>query len=191
MVASSASLAKVASSKFHYRPSTSLARDVGQSTLIPLLEWRNGTRDTSQSDEGVRSSQFTLGIVIWTSSTYIYHNLEPMDGCLLTLAIPSNWDLFHSFKHVYFNRIFTQVGFGSLAITAQISLTLLQRQLQRLAACLEREIWSLRTHCLVFDNEGLATVKSSCKSMKMLNLSKCNHDISHIGLTSQTNGAET
>ncbi|XP_027332535.1 F-box/LRR-repeat protein 3-like [Abrus precatorius] len=43
-------------------------------------------------------------------------------------------------------------------------------------------------HCLGIDDEGLATLKASCKSMKMLNLSKC-QNISHIGLTSLTNGA--
>ncbi|KAK7300856.1 hypothetical protein RJT34_11707 [Clitoria ternatea] len=44
-------------------------------------------------------------------------------------------------------------------------------------------------HCLGIDDEGLLTLKACCKSMKMLNLSKC-QNISHIGLTSLTNGAQ-
>ncbi|KAJ1437524.1 Leucine-rich repeat [Sesbania bispinosa] len=44
-------------------------------------------------------------------------------------------------------------------------------------------------HCLGIDDEGLATLQASCESMKMLNLSKC-QNISHIGLTALTNGAQ-
>ncbi|KAK7276082.1 hypothetical protein RIF29_17214 [Crotalaria pallida] len=44
-------------------------------------------------------------------------------------------------------------------------------------------------HCLGIDDEGLASLKASNKSMKMLNLSKC-QNITHIGLTSLTNGAQ-
>ncbi|CAN6556351.1 unnamed protein product [Malus baccata var. baccata] len=43
--------------------------------------------------------------------------------------------------------------------------------------------------CLGIDDEGLATLNHSCKSLKMLNLSKC-QNISHVGLSSLTNGAE-
>ncbi|KAM2126998.1 hypothetical protein ACFX1R_006953 [Malus domestica] len=43
--------------------------------------------------------------------------------------------------------------------------------------------------CLGIDDEGLATLNHSCKSLKTLNLSKC-QNISHVGLSSLTNGAE-
>ncbi|KAI4305372.1 hypothetical protein L6164_028742 [Bauhinia variegata] len=44
-------------------------------------------------------------------------------------------------------------------------------------------------HCLGLDDDGLTTLKESCKSLKMLNLSNC-QNISHIGLAALTNGAQ-
>ncbi|KAF5446625.1 hypothetical protein F2P56_032235 [Juglans regia] len=43
--------------------------------------------------------------------------------------------------------------------------------------------------CPGIDDDGLATLKHSCNSIKMLNLSKC-QNVSHVGLSHLTNGAE-
>ncbi|KAK9279536.1 hypothetical protein L1049_013215 [Liquidambar formosana] len=42
--------------------------------------------------------------------------------------------------------------------------------------------------CLGIDDDGLATLKQSCESLKTLNLSNC-QNVSHLGLSSLTNGA--
>ncbi|KAG2391474.1 F-box/LRR-repeat protein [Vigna angularis] len=44
-------------------------------------------------------------------------------------------------------------------------------------------------HCLGIEDHGLATLQANCKSLKMLNLSKC-QNIGHIGIASLTNGAQ-
>ncbi|XVF68431.1 hypothetical protein PTKIN_Ptkin11bG0002300 [Pterospermum kingtungense] len=43
--------------------------------------------------------------------------------------------------------------------------------------------------CHGIDDEGLSTLKQSCKSLKMLNLSNC-QNVTHTSLSSLTNGAE-
>lgn len=43
--------------------------------------------------------------------------------------------------------------------------------------------------CLGIDDDALVNLKHSCSSLKMLNLSKC-QNVSHVGLSSLTNGAE-
>ncbi|XP_021279388.1 F-box/LRR-repeat protein 3-like isoform X7 [Herrania umbratica] len=43
--------------------------------------------------------------------------------------------------------------------------------------------------CHGIDDDGLSTLKQSCKSLKMLNLSNC-QNVTHTGLSSLTNGAQ-
>ncbi|PRQ34684.1 putative leucine-rich repeat domain, L domain-containing protein [Rosa chinensis] len=43
--------------------------------------------------------------------------------------------------------------------------------------------------CLGIDDDGLVSLKHCCSSLKMLNLSKC-QNVSHVGLSSLTNGAD-
>ncbi|KAH7543680.1 hypothetical protein FEM48_Zijuj02G0210900 [Ziziphus jujuba var. spinosa] len=44
--------------------------------------------------------------------------------------------------------------------------------------------------CLGIDDDGLATLKHASKSIKMLNMSRC-QNVSHVGLSSLTSGAES